>query len=50
MGLAVFKNSEQLITWNLVVADAMITLLPLLVLFLALREHILQGIALQAGK
>lgn len=50
VGLAVFKSSEQLITWNLIAAGAMITLLPLLILFLALRERILKGIALQAGK
>ncbi len=50
VGLAVFKSSEQLITWNLIAAGAVITLLPLLILFFALRERILAGIALQAGK
>ena len=50
VGLAVFKTSEQLVTWNLIAAGAVITLLPVLILFFALRKSILEGIALQAGK
>lgn len=50
VGLAVFKSSEQLVTWNLIAAGAMITLLPVMILFFALRERIMEGIALQAGK
>ncbi|MCA1788469.1 MAG: carbohydrate ABC transporter permease [Thioalkalivibrio sp.] len=50
VGIAVFKSSEQLVTWNLIAAAAVVTLLPVLALFFALRSRIMDGIALQAGK
>jgi ABC-type glycerol-3-phosphate transport system permease component len=50
VGIAVFKTSEQLITWNLIAAAAVITLIPVLLLFLALGGRIIKGLALQATK
>jgi multiple sugar transport system permease protein len=50
VGIAVFKTSEQLITWNLIAAAAVVTLIPVLALFLALGGHIIKGLALQASK
>lgn len=50
VGVALFKSSQQLITWNLIAAAAVVTLLPVMALFFALRERIMEGIAIQAGK
>ena len=50
LGVLVFKTSENLVPWNLVAAAAVITLTPVLVLFVALRRQIMDGVALQAGK
>lgn len=50
VGVALFKSSQQLITWNLIAAAAVVTLLPVMALFFALRERIMDGIAIQAGK
>ena len=50
VGISVFKTSEQLITWNLIAAAAVITLIPVLLLFALLGRRIIQGLALQASK
>lgn len=50
VGVSVFKTSEQLISWNLIAAAAVITLLPVLILFLTLGGRIIKGLALQASK
>lgn len=50
VGVTLFKSSQQLITWNLIAAAAVVTLLPVMALFFALRERIMDGIAIQAGK
>lgn len=50
VGISVFKTSEQLITWNLVAAAAVVTLVPVIVLFVAVGGRIVKGIAMQASK
>jgi ABC-type glycerol-3-phosphate transport system permease component len=50
VGVTLFKSSQQLITWNLIAAAAVVTLLPVMALFFALRQRIMDGIAIQAGK
>lgn len=50
VGISVFKTSEQLITWNLVAAAAVVTLIPVIALFAALGGRIVKGIAMQASK
>jgi multiple sugar transport system permease protein len=50
VGVSVFKSSEQLISWNLIAAAAVITLIPVLLLFVTLGGRIIKGLALQASK
>jgi ABC-type glycerol-3-phosphate transport system permease component len=50
VAITAFKTSEQLVTWNLIAAASVVTLIPVLVLFFALRAKIMDGMALQAGK
>lgn len=50
VGISVFKTSEQLITWNLVAAAAVVTLIPVIVLFATVGGRIVKGIAMQASK
>lgn len=50
VGISVFKTSEQLITWNLVAAAAVVTLIPVIALFVAVGGRIVKGIAMQASK
>ena len=50
VGISVFKTSEQLITWNLIAAAAVVTLIPVLGLFFAVGGRIVKGIAMQASK
>lgn len=50
VGISVFKTSEQLITWNLVAAAAVVTLVPVIALFAAVGGRIVKGIAMQASK
>jgi len=50
VGISVFKTSEQLVTWNLIAAAAVITLIPVLLLFAFVGRRIIYGLALQASK
>lgn len=50
IGVLIFKTSENFVPWNLIAAAAVVTLAPVLVLFIALRKQIMDGVALQAGK
>lgn len=50
VGVSIFKTSEQLVTWNLIAAAAVVTLIPVLTLFLALGGRIIKGISIQASK
>lgn len=50
VGISVFKTSEQLITWNLIAAAAVVTLIPVIALFAAVGGRIVKGIAMQASK
>jgi multiple sugar transport system permease protein len=50
VGISVFKTSEQLITWNLVAAAAVVTLIPVIALFVSVGGRIVKGIAMQASK
>ena len=50
VGISVFKTSEQLITWNLIAAAAVVTLIPVLALFVSVGGRIVKGIAMQASK
>ena len=50
VGISVFKTSEQLVTWNLIAAAAVVTLIPVILVFAALGGRIVKGIAMQASK
>jgi ABC-type glycerol-3-phosphate transport system permease component len=50
VGVSIFKTSEQLVTWNLIAAAAVVTLIPVLLLFFSIGGRIIKGIAFQASK
>ena len=50
VGVSIFKTSEQLVTWNIIAAAAVVTLIPVLLLFFSIGGRIVKGIAIQASK
>ncbi len=50
VGVSIFKTSEQLVTWNIIAAAAVVTLIPVLIMFFSIGGRIVKGIAFQASK
>lgn len=50
VGVSVFKTSENLVPWNLIAAVSVITLIPVLLIYLIFRRRIVEGLAIQASK